>query len=436
MRIKMSILICIAVLTLGITFAFAAETQTIAGIPKDATAAEFIAYFFNLAVAVGAFIAVVIIVMAGIEWMTAGGNPGKIESAKDKIKNTLLGVAILMGCYIILGIINPNLTTIKINELSCEQGIVVKTKLSQDSTEKAKQVCIADTTSSINYYIESTLNWNFPADTLLAVYTYTEDNFTGDGKEFSCEEGGCSGKFREISGSKSIYFVWKNPGFYLYDQTDYKLGTKPYPLFVSSNSKKLGNFDNLTSSIKKVNPNPEKEKNDYIAVVFADPNYKGACSFLADNVKNMSSPVGRYSTPINNGQLSSIIVTKSSYDQSVSSYRGTVTLYNTVECSPGSSSEIKSCPVSWFGEGNVSDYCEKSFGFNSGDAVMSFSITGYLGLVLRTTEIGVSGGNCRYFDLSIIKDNCYSINSEPDIYNPPSGVKPKSFIVFPVDINK
>jgi len=98
----------------------AVSIPTIAGIPRDATAAEFIVYFFNLAIAVGGLIAVVIIISAGVEYITAQGEPGKIESAKKKIQNTLLGVAVLLASYIVLNIINPSLTTIKINDLSKE----------------------------------------------------------------------------------------------------------------------------------------------------------------------------------------------------------------------------------------------------------------------------------------------------------------------------
>ncbi len=122
MNKKLSTIIAIVSGLLFLSPAYAAvDIQTIAGMPKDATAAEFIVYFFNLAVAIGGFIAVIVIISAGIDYITAKGEPAKIESAKGKIKNTLLGVVILLGSYMILNIINPSLSTIKINELSKEQ---------------------------------------------------------------------------------------------------------------------------------------------------------------------------------------------------------------------------------------------------------------------------------------------------------------------------
>ena len=83
-----------------------------AAVSPKSTAAEYIVYFFNLAVAVGAFIAVVMIVMAGIDYVTAEGNASKIDDAKGKIRNALLGLAVLLGSFLILNTINPGLTSI------------------------------------------------------------------------------------------------------------------------------------------------------------------------------------------------------------------------------------------------------------------------------------------------------------------------------------
>jgi|GEM_PF-1404347 len=98
---------------------------TIAGIPAKASAAELIVYFFNLSITVGSLIAVVMLMMAGYDYIMSNGDPSKIESAKKRIQNTLLGVAILVSCLILLNTINPQLAVIKINELSKEPKPVV-----------------------------------------------------------------------------------------------------------------------------------------------------------------------------------------------------------------------------------------------------------------------------------------------------------------------
>jgi len=430
-------IIALMLLSFGVFPAVAADsgTELIAGMPKNASSAEVIVYIFNLAVAIGAFLAVVVVVMAGIEWMTSEGNPSKVEGAKDKIKNTLLGVAVLIGCYLILGVINPSLTTIKINNLSCSNGIVVVKSATADST--SKQVCIADSTPSIGYAIESTSEWNFPADTLLAVYAFTGENYTGTKTEYSCENGGCSGNFGNISGAKSIYFLKKQPGFYLYDQADYKTSAKPYPYYLSNSIPDLGEFSNFTSSIKKVDPNPAVDNSAYLGIAFTDTSYTGACSLVGENVSNMNGPAtAKYTSPIQTNSMSSMIVTKGSLDSNViSPDKGGIILYSVADCgeSTAPTTEIKMCPIRILGtQSNIYQSCS---GWGDGDEVMSLWISGPIGIALSTSTAG-SGpyGKCRYFDLSRIDGTCEDIRKYSDIFNPSGNVKPLSFITIEADV--
>jgi len=442
-KIKTSIIAAL-ILFLNVLPAFAAvDIQTIAGMPKDATAAEFIVYFFNLAVAIGGFIAVVIVITAGIEWMTSEGNPGKVEGAKDKIKNTLLGVAVLIGSYVILNTINPQLNNIKINQLTCSQGITVMQKPSESSTDKSKQVCITNSTSSLGYYITGTGDWNFQADTILKVYAYTEENFAGTRTEFSCENGGCSGKFQDIpSSTKSIYLLMKNPGLYMYDKTDYALGVKSYPFFTSSSIANLGDssFDNFAGSVKIVDP-PEAEKIRYQAVLFDGLNYTGNCSFLAASSPDLSKDLGgNYPTPIGNGKLSSLIVTKFTNDQTLVANRDSVTLYTKPDCvepSASSGTEVKSKTISWSGQHDIYGDPQFPTGFSTGDEVRSFKISGALGLAISTTttaeRLAGKSGECRYYDIRKIKDGvCYSDIAKDGLYSPGTK-KPMSYVVVEVD---
>jgi len=430
MNTKKTILIIVVFLTFISALPVAAvNIPTIAGISKDATAAEFIVYFFNLLVVVGSFIAIVMTIMAGIEWMTADGNPSKVDGAKDKIKNTLLGVAVLIGCYILLDTINPQLKTIKIDNLICTQGIGVMPKATS-STDKPKQKCITDTTSNIGYDIETTLDWDFPADTLSAVYTYPEKDFGGTPTEISCANGGCSGKSGEIKGAKSIYFLWKSPGLYLYDLPNFQSGPGKKPIFLPSSIKKLTDkeFNKTASSIKIVDPDPTKENVKYQAIVFAGPNHTGACSFLAESSPDLSVPIGgSYPTPIGNKELSSVIITKFSMDQIANSSRGFVTLYNKIDCAEptaSSSGDVQRCVIRAYGQQDISK-CGDNFG-----SVKSFSITGPLGLALISKNGNIN--ECRYYDINTMKEGvCQS--SLPTAIDDPTGIRVTSVIMLPVD---
>jgi len=100
---------------------FAADNSVISGIPTGATAAQIIVYFFNLGMALGGLFAVIMLIMAGMEYMSARGEPAKIDEAKGRIRNAFLGVVILLGSYMLLNTINPELSSIKINDLSKEE---------------------------------------------------------------------------------------------------------------------------------------------------------------------------------------------------------------------------------------------------------------------------------------------------------------------------
>jgi len=96
---------------------YAATYPTIAGISlsKDTTAAQFVIYFFNLLLGIGVFAAVIMIVMAGIDYMNAEGEEGKISSAKKRIANVFYGLMILLFSWGILNMINPQLNQVKID---------------------------------------------------------------------------------------------------------------------------------------------------------------------------------------------------------------------------------------------------------------------------------------------------------------------------------
>lgn len=79
------------------------ETVQVAGI------AEYIQIFYKFAVAAVAIIAAVMIMYAGITWLSAAGNSSKIGEAKERIWAALAGLVIAMLSYAILQTINPAL---------------------------------------------------------------------------------------------------------------------------------------------------------------------------------------------------------------------------------------------------------------------------------------------------------------------------------------
>ena len=69
---------------------------------------EYLAAVYRWAVPVGAILAVVVIMVAGIIWLTSGGAE-RLSTAKEWIGNAIIGLLLLVGSYVVLNLINPDL---------------------------------------------------------------------------------------------------------------------------------------------------------------------------------------------------------------------------------------------------------------------------------------------------------------------------------------
>ena len=71
-------------------------------------------WFYTFLVSISGLAAFIMIVWGGIQWMTSSGDSGKITEAKDKIQKALLGLLIVLSSFLILQVINPDLTNLSI----------------------------------------------------------------------------------------------------------------------------------------------------------------------------------------------------------------------------------------------------------------------------------------------------------------------------------
>lgn len=74
---------------------------------------DWIRYLYLSSMALVGLALVYTFARAGIERMLGGANPGMIKSSNDRIKNGLFGLLILLGSYVFLREINPQLVNLK-----------------------------------------------------------------------------------------------------------------------------------------------------------------------------------------------------------------------------------------------------------------------------------------------------------------------------------
>jgi len=75
---------------------------------------QYVNTIYQWMIAVAGILAVVVITIAGFQWVLAAGNQAKITQAKGKIKNSLLAILFLSASYIILAMVNPQLLSLDI----------------------------------------------------------------------------------------------------------------------------------------------------------------------------------------------------------------------------------------------------------------------------------------------------------------------------------
>ncbi len=71
---------------------------------------EYIQGIFNYSIMAIGILAVIVIMIGGLLWLSAGGNSSRISSGKEFVKNGILGTIFAICSYLLLFIINPDLT--------------------------------------------------------------------------------------------------------------------------------------------------------------------------------------------------------------------------------------------------------------------------------------------------------------------------------------
>lgn len=92
------------------------ENVTFAG--NAAELPDFLNSIYMICIGLAAVIGVLQIMRAGVTWMTAGGSHEKIGDAKNLIRDTIIGLILVLAPTIVFSIINPDILKLQIRGLS------------------------------------------------------------------------------------------------------------------------------------------------------------------------------------------------------------------------------------------------------------------------------------------------------------------------------
>lgn len=73
---------------------------------------QFIKYLFIFSLSIVGIIGLAAIIIGAFGYLTAVGNPEKAAKAKEQIFSALLGILLLLGSYLLLRVINPDLLSL------------------------------------------------------------------------------------------------------------------------------------------------------------------------------------------------------------------------------------------------------------------------------------------------------------------------------------
>jgi len=112
--------------------------------------AEYIQGVYRYGLGIGGILAAIVLMAGGVLWLVSAGDASKITQAKDLILGSITGLIILVGSYIILDQINPELTTLKSISVKMLERITIESiENGSDSNNNVSNNC-ADESSLVD----------------------------------------------------------------------------------------------------------------------------------------------------------------------------------------------------------------------------------------------------------------------------------------------
>jgi len=75
--------------------------------------AEYITAVYKYGVAIAGVLAAVMMMIGGMQYLTAGGDSGRVSKGKEKIADAVLGLFLVLATYMILYVINPEMVNLR-----------------------------------------------------------------------------------------------------------------------------------------------------------------------------------------------------------------------------------------------------------------------------------------------------------------------------------
>ena len=159
---------------------------------RDDSITELIKYLYEWGFGIAGISVFIVLLVAGIQYLTSAGNASKMGEAMSRIKSAILGLILLLASVLILNTINPQLTTLRmpiLGPVGDDFGIPLSladnklkncenvTLYSDDNFNTEVAVLMPGTTPNLSLQANSI---KFGGDCLLILYSKPGGNYIAD----------------------------------------------------------------------------------------------------------------------------------------------------------------------------------------------------------------------------------------------------------------
>ncbi|MFA5080232.1 MAG: hypothetical protein WC472_01235 [Candidatus Paceibacterota bacterium] len=351
-------------------FALEVSWPAIPGAPTlsdNSSIGDFTIYSYAFFVAIGTLIAVIVLIVAGVELIITHN----IAKAKPRIIGSLIGILVLVVPYSLLGLINPQLLKPATSGLSCEKSrvcinryintiakkFIVKDGKTEESTEIDEKNIEELSLNSMAKISEEKTTVTKTGDEektviiekkqkitikkfkgLQNIIGFSEENYGGTATIIFKDSSNNDNLDKDIPSDiiisseeyKSFKVVTKTAQMYFYDKPNYEVDANA-PL-----STTVGFYDLTKKTINSIDiVNPYSTNIDYIGLMFNDAGYKTKCAVFYEDIPDIKNDV--FLKKANGGSLKIYSRNK----EYLTGSKIVLTLYNNTSCAERISSTEK-----------------------------------------------------------------------------------------------
>lgn len=164
---------------------------------------EVVKYFYEWGIAIGGIAVFISLLIGGFLYLTSAGDPARLREAKDRIISSFIGLVILLGSWLIVRTINPELVILRTPEVAIPPMEIPEIATSTFSTEPCDKAYVYGETDyagvSATIEFNNSLQVNFhPKSVKIVRVVDSEEKVCGEEVGCNCvvkmyESSDCSG---------------------------------------------------------------------------------------------------------------------------------------------------------------------------------------------------------------------------------------------------